>query len=214
MQTSAAGGVHFVPPSAGADAGVGTLLTFGYAGGSSGDILEYLHNNPTNKYYVSVWGQITRADSSGQDMPLSSAFTNSANQANNRLYRINIKSDDAAADVVANEPETLNQAGPFFRSLSVNGWAGTPPPTSGTSDVLAQILRWGNYAPYGGSNDSTDFAWIAYRFYLEDLTVSGRTHAEVAEIDNALLRAAAYESGGRFNGDTWTALVVRHRNLQ
>lgn len=44
---------------------------------------------------------------------------------------------------------------------------------------------------------------ILYRCYLEDLTVSGRTYEQVKAIDDALF-AAAFSSGGKFYGDTYT----------
>jgi hypothetical protein len=45
---------------------------------------------------------------------------------------------------------------------------------------------------------------IFYRGYCEDLTVSGRTYADVDALDKALWDAA-FAAGGRFAGDTFTA---------
>ena len=44
---------------------------------------------------------------------------------------------------------------------------------------------------------------IFYRFYVEDLTISGRTFAEVNAID-AQLFSEAFAPGGKFHGDTYT----------
>lgn len=44
---------------------------------------------------------------------------------------------------------------------------------------------------------------IFYRFYLEDLTLSGRTWAEVDALD-ARLFASAFAPGGRYYADTFT----------
>jgi hypothetical protein len=43
-------------------------------------------------------------------------------------------------------------------------------------------------------------SWVVYRFYVEDLTVSGRSLATVYALDQAAL-AAAFATGGRYNGD-------------
>jgi hypothetical protein len=44
-------------------------------------------------------------------------------------------------------------------------------------------------------------SWAFYRAYIEDLTLSGRTWAEVNAIDYALYQAA-FGTDGRFEGDT------------
>lgn len=44
---------------------------------------------------------------------------------------------------------------------------------------------------------------MIYRVYIEDLTVSGRTYAQVDSIDFALWQAA-FAAGGKFYGDTYT----------
>lgn len=45
---------------------------------------------------------------------------------------------------------------------------------------------------------------IFYRAYIEDLTVSGRTYAEVDAIDYALYTKEVLTPGGRYYGDTYT----------
>lgn len=53
------------------------------------------------------------------------------------------------------------------------------------------------------SNKDTTASWVLYRFYLEDLTVSGRTFAQVEALDAAMY-AEALGAGGRYSGDTFT----------
>lgn len=53
------------------------------------------------------------------------------------------------------------------------------------------------------SNKDKADSHIIYRVYLEDLTISGRTYATVEAADGALF-TAAFGTGGRFNGDTFT----------
>jgi len=44
---------------------------------------------------------------------------------------------------------------------------------------------------------------IFYRFYCEDLSLSGRTREAVAALDDELF-AEAFAVGGKFYGDTYT----------
>ena len=43
-----------------------------------------------------------------------------------------------------------------------------------------------------------------YRMYIEDLTVSGRTYAQVDAIDYAQFTKDVLTVGGRYYGDTYT----------
>jgi hypothetical protein len=54
-----------------------------------------------------------------------------------------------------------------------------------------------------GSKDKVD-SHIIYRFYLEDLTVSGRSYAEVDAISWAEYQKHVLTVGGRYYGDTFT----------
>lgn len=59
------------------------------------------------------------------------------------------------------------------------------------------------------STTGTTYApsYILYRMYLEDLTVSGRTYAQVDAIDYAMWQTA-FSAGGKFYGDTFTASPI------
>ncbi len=54
-----------------------------------------------------------------------------------------------------------------------------------------------------GNKDKAD-SHIIYRVYLEDLTVSGRTHTDVDAIDYAYYTRQVLTAGGRYYGDTYT----------
>ncbi|MCB4842518.1 hypothetical protein LHV18_18025, partial [Providencia rettgeri] len=60
-------------------------------------------------------------------------------------------------------------------------------------------------AYYSYSLKHTLPAWIFYRAYIEDLTVSGRTWDEVNAIDKAMYEKEVISVGGRYFGDTFTA---------
>lgn len=55
----------------------------------------------------------------------------------------------------------------------------------------------------GGSAPTKKLSRVTYLAYIEDLTVSGRTYAQVEAI-NAAAHAAAFGPGGRYAGDSWT----------
>ena len=60
---------------------------------------------------------------------------------------------------------------------------------------------------YDANTVNKGASWILYRVTLENLRVSGRTYADAAAQDLALFNAAT-GSGGRYNGDTFTAVVT------
>ena len=63
-----------------------------------------------------------------------------------------------------------------------------------------RVAIWGgrSYSPDGGYP-----SYILYRLYIEDLTVSGRTFEEVADIESSIAKARFSEGGLYFN-DTFT----------
>ncbi|MER2974725.1 hypothetical protein ABS815_15285, partial [Klebsiella pneumoniae] len=48
-------------------------------------------------------------------------------------------------------------------------------------------------------------SFIFYRFYMEDLTVSGRSYATVDALDQALFDEAFNSSTGRYRNDHFSA---------
>jgi hypothetical protein len=81
--------------------------------------------------------------------------------------------------------------------------------TGSITTLRNTLAMWGALNAYstamGGSTAAPSF--ILYRFYLEDLTVSGRSYAEVDAIDYALWQTD-FGAGGRFAGDTFTASPI------
>jgi hypothetical protein len=61
---------------------------------------------------------------------------------------------------------------------------------------------------YNGVTDPTRVSvtpsFLLYRLYIEDLQVSGRTHAQVYAIDHAIYVKEVLTPGGRYYGDTWS----------
>jgi len=74
-------------------------------------------------------------------------------------------------------------------------------PGIGTTGTVAN----GTFNPASSaSNVNKSDSHIIYRFYLEDLTVSGRTYAEVDALSWAEYQRQVLTVGGRYYGDTFT----------
>lgn len=164
-------------------------------------IKAYLLDNPTHGYYFSMWQQFTRKfDANNAPLMI---FGESAYSVN---FLMNLGSSGAvqgAATNVLGQATTLNPfvaAGPAKLQLAVSKVTGTL-----LSLAYTDLFIFGG-VPSAGVMDAAlkkGGSQIMYRVYLEDLTVSGRTYAEVKTLDDALY-AAAFAPGGKFYGDTYT----------
>jgi hypothetical protein len=94
--------------------------------------------------------------------------------------------------------------------------AGTTLVTTGQQAALTTMVHTPALAPgtsnsmlvhHNGGAASPMPNRITYLSIIEDLTVSGRTHAEVAALVNAWV-ATEFGTGGRYAGDTWTTPVA------
>lgn len=164
------------------------------------EVRAILAANPTKSYYMSMWATVTRL--STESPPTApSRFTGFVTSGH---------SDVQGARLVTNNKLSI---APSANRLGVAESA-TPVPvdapqrvaaahsTISTVGTDATAVLMGNYA---NSSAGKNASWILYRYYLEDLTASGRTFATVEAIDQSLY-SAAFGSGGRYNGDTHTAV--------
>ncbi|MGO2200516.1 MAG: hypothetical protein ACTIOG_16820 [Pseudomonas helleri] len=165
-------------------------------------IRAYLLANPTHSYYFSIWQQVTRSfdDASAPIVVLAeSAYSND--------FLINIGTNGS----------------PLGASTNLLGKATNLDPTAGTGSAKHQLavskatgtlvnMAYTDLFIFGGCPSAGVMnsalhkggSQVMYRVYLEDLTVSGRTYAEVKAQDDALY-ASAFAVGGKFYGDTYTA---------
>lgn len=95
-----------------------------------------------------------------------------------------------------NTSVTGSQAGGGLPFGSATAWPGI-----GTTGTIASA----NFGVTGSATnkDKVD-SHIVYRFYLEDLTVSGRSHATVDALSYAEYTKHVLTVGGRYYGDTFT----------
>jgi hypothetical protein len=184
-------------------AGVGLLINMPTL------LQTYLAANLTHKYYLSAWDRVTRVGSLSSVWPMFEGIQAVSSATVNYLtYFDSTSSGDgmypaAGARLGARITPAKNTVGNTFRNGAVNGQTGT------IATVRQQLALWGNLNAYSGLFAGTTAApsFIFYRLYLEDLTVSGRTYAEVDAIDYAQWQTD-FASGGRFYGDTFTASPI------
>jgi hypothetical protein len=167
----------------------------------------HVKNNPTRSFYASLWSTVTRtgiAGAAGQ-----SSFHMAQNTTNLAFhFQTGVGSapfnGSAQSLGIFNAPSTpandfSASATPFNRFASL-GWdeqTGTGP---GDTNIEFGV---GTFGAWSSLNYNKGPSRIIYRAYLEDLTASGRTFAQVRDIDYALYQAA-FAPGGKFHGDTYT----------
>lgn len=163
----------------------------------------YVFAHLGNSYYLSVWGRLTRAN------PIPTNYTMDYATAGTTAAGIAVPDPSGWFPI---SPKTLlgsrtlpNTVGARFGNAAVTGavmgssismdGAGLPTFGAPAGTYNAAVLS-------SRQNKWTSF--VMYRVYLEDLTVSGRTYAEVDAIDYALYTKEVVNVGGRYYGDTFT----------
>lgn len=195
-------------------ANVGAVLRLGP---TSNAFQDYMYAHLSNKFYLSAWDRVTRvATASGGVFPAFEGVQNTNSSTGSFIAYLDSKSTTDGGQPAADNARRLgaritpgqNSLGNTFRNVAANGWTpGAGLPTS-AAQVRNQIALWGAveaYTSYLAGRYAPSF--ILYRVYLEDLTVSGRTWAQVDAIDKAMFDAA-FAAGGKFFGDTFTASPI------
>jgi len=174
-------------------------------------IRTQMYSNPSHRYYFSTWRRRTRAvvtSNPSNYAHVGLGFTNTSN-----YFLLDYWHSDLYFNPASPATQNKGQRGmiagnaleTFIKNNAFEGSVGSPTVT--TSD-----LNWYFFANGSGgiasfnANDAVNKApsMILYRTYLEDLTISGRTYAEVDALDKVMYDAA-FAVGGKFHGDTFTA---------
>lgn len=182
LERSAKGGIHNIisqadPPAS----GVGAALLF------PAWFADYIVANPTHSFGWSIWKKVTRQGPTQYAHAISqmSGVSSSVGISNAPYLGI------TGADAIAN--------GRYVRNAT---------PASPVAADMAQVnrrgaLSFGRRSNFNGSLVNHP-SYVIYRMTLEDLTVSGRTYQAFIDADE-VLRQAAFASGGRYAGDSYTA---------
>ena len=158
-----------------------------------------LTNWTSRKFFISVWGRVTRISDTS-----TSGFMLLANKSSTTS---NLKSLFQANGTVGNyfgirNPTGMNVLGNFIRNVETGNSMGVTPANIAGMEALLKI---GPGNAYAASEAGKSQSMIIYRVYIEDLAVSGRTYAQVDAIDIALYNAA-FATGGKYDADTFTAV--------
>lgn len=161
----------------------------------------YFAAHPDNDYYVSAWDRLTRVEINPTKASAALYVISRIGRANPELWY-----GDSGAFLASDL--LTNTLGPRYGNAHAGAAHTTKTPAGAGPD-------WG--APDGGYHYSLGYGTslsgrqrqfsssVFYRFYVEDLTLSGRTYSEVSALDQQLYTAEVLTEGGRYYGDTFTA---------
>lgn len=215
IERTSKGGVHFIisqtNDSAGPPYNFCNVLPRGL-------VQTYIDNNVDHDLYFSTWVRLTRRQILPSGAPQS--YFHKAENTSNYLFFLQAGDVTPVSGAALLGRDTANPAGytndiavgaAIFRSLGVTAYTGTKPALSGSGDT-AGIDANGVHFTGGRSgawstaifNQNKAPSLVLERMYIEDLTVSGRTYAQVDALDLALFNDM-HAVGGRWYGDTYTA---------
>ncbi|WP_188043656.1 hypothetical protein [Changpingibacter yushuensis] len=162
--------------------------------------------------FVSVWGATTRVTNMnpGQFEAILELM-----EGNTTAGRALIRSNGAGYPNVNNTnhlgsshyPAAVLPAGPFRKALGTGAAGGVFVSYGADSNSVFAVGNVGLNRYSGGSTPvplGHSGSRVLYRVYVEDLTVSGRTYAEVDALDQSLFASEVLTAGGRYYGDTYT----------
>lgn len=170
----------------------------------SGDINRFIRGNENHQYYFSQWDRLTRNAVTGGVGPPATAMFGTSTAAG--LLTLNEDNNVPSSPSSGNrlgykyDPLTgIQTLGPRFRSTGTAAMSG---PSGSLSYMMFALTgpggAWNSASSYGNKAGSH----VNYRFYVEDLSMSGRTYAQVEALDYALYVKDVLSPGGRYYGDT------------
>lgn len=178
---------------------------------SQSALSDYIRSNSLHQFYVSIWTRITRIgiQTGGSQSPFH--FTNNVTATGNNFWHMQegvfwpstgpTFVSRFSLPTAGDHSSSLTSSVPFtrFTNGSFIGHSGTMPTAANRIQ-----LGVGTFDAWWSLNFNKAPSRIIYRAYIEDLTVSGRTYAQVHALDKALYDAA-FAPGGKFHGDTYTS---------
>lgn len=162
------------------------------------DIIAYMLTRIAagDDFYCSFWYEYTRAATNDQRINTIGTSAFSANYL--YVYRTQssgLPSVDRYENVA--QPQPAGQ--PIISTRFIQQVFGTV----ATGTVNSPGIYLGSFS--GGVAGNPSF--IVRKFYIENLTLSGRAYADVRDLDIAL-HTEALAVGGRFYGDTWNSPIA------
>jgi hypothetical protein len=178
-------------------------------------VRAYLYTNRSHKFYFSAWRRTTRVPASGLDFAKEAILFRDTNNylthehsSSNALFDGQFRPYGAAGKD-GQRIATGMVLGNYIKNAAINTVTGDVVTGNGTASGAdsekgnALHAIGGNLNAFTTGSNNKHSSFITYRIYIEDMTVSGRTYAELDALDYALYQAA-FASGGKFYGDTFT----------
>jgi len=171
-------------------------------------VRNYILANPNRNYYVSIWCKVTKAPLPSPAVQSNFHFCTDNSGGTNGFFnsgggRFNDAGGNRSNAVLLPNIEDGSITNPpldRFNSAQYSGIVNNGQTLTSSHDIQ---LGLGAFGPWGSFNAEKGASKVLYRAYMEDLTASGRTAAEVSAIDKAMFDKA-FAVGGRFYNDTYT----------
>jgi hypothetical protein len=193
VERTTKGGLHFIISQSTGVAGRKFTL-------SCEALRAWMAAHVNDDFFVSMWGATTRlsAETTPSTLQRAVGFLTSAS-GDSQSVRLATGNKMTVAPS-ANRLGVKESATPAVLETPIN--------INGAHSVITAPGSSPEYVFAGHYNSTTlnkGASWILYRLTLENLTVSGRTYADAAAQDLSLFNAKT-GSGGRYNGDSHTAV--------
>lgn len=197
VERTSKGGLHLIAKRTGVTANGSNLAYLSLSTPGAGVVNTFVLANPTHDWYVSAWGRVTRPV--GATYELGAPVVSSFDQGTYSLTRFFMRPGSYGDNV--NYPLDSRRIG-----WRAEGLHGQTAPRARFQNIAVSSTTGGitdTRVHQAGANP-LDPSHVLYRFYIEDLTVSGRTYAQVDALDYAEYTKQVLTAGGRYHDDTWS----------
>lgn len=147
----------------------------------------YLYTNAAHSYYVGVAVDITRVGATGQTVGFVGGIFQTAVFGNTGQVAIGMLSTGALAAT----PSSSSPLRTGFTSATVGrtSWGAVSAAQTALTDPASSYVAAAG--PFNAVSVHKSPSFVLRSLYIEDLTVSGRSHATVAALDKAAIEQAA-----------------------
>ena len=167
-------------------------------------VLDHIVANQSRAYYVSMWHKVLLPE--GANFPIYGFIGHEGSALGPRLmgWQVGDRPSGNSAASLGSSLDPIATPGTKFRNIAVQGI------THSTPDAASQLVAlntrgqfgWGNMSQGVSYNSTIHGAHYAiYRLYVEDLTASGRSYAQVSALDKTLYAKEVLTPGGRYYND-------------
>jgi hypothetical protein len=167
--------------------------------------------NLDNDYFVSMWARVTRPQgvNGAEVVPHYMQISNTTSSTGQYLAAFSHQTLPNTTARIGYRETNSNALGPMLRNIGVSVFTSGKPTLAIDADAQAGNLR-ANFGVAGKPLNSANASvtnnalpsYVLYRYYVEDLTVSGRSYSDVDAIDSAEYTKQVLTAGGRYYNDT------------